>query len=49
MTSICWTWSIDLILKTGAKPLMTIAFKPRVLFPAIDQNVVAPNDWGQVG
>ncbi len=27
--------SVDLILKTGAKPLMCIAFKPRVLFPKI--------------
>lgn len=39
--------SVDLILKTGAKPLMTIAFKPRVLFPTIDQDAVEPNDWGE--
>ena len=37
--------SVDLILKTGATPLMTIAFKPRVLFPKVDQDIVEPNDW----
>lgn len=37
--------SVDLILKTGAKPLMNIDFKPRVLFPTIDQDIVHPNDW----
>jgi hypothetical protein len=37
--------SVDLILKTGAKPLMAIAFKPRVLFPVTDQDVVFPNSW----
>jgi len=39
--------SVDLILKTGAKPLMNIDFKPRVLYPKIDQDVVEPNDWGE--
>ena len=39
--------SVDLIRRTGATPLMTIAFKPKVLFPKIDQNIVAPNDWGK--
>ena len=37
--------SVDLILKTGAKPLMNIDFKPRLLYPKIDQDVVEPNDW----
>ena len=37
--------SVDLILKTGAKPLMNIDFKPRVLYPQIDQDIVEPNDW----
>jgi hypothetical protein len=36
--------SVDTILQAGAKPLMCICFKPRVLFPAVDQDVVAPND-----
>jgi len=39
--------SVDLILKTGAKPLMCICFKPRVLFPEINQDIVEPNDYGQ--
>ena len=37
--------SIDTILKTGAKPLMCICFKPKVLFPVIDQDIVEPNDY----
>ncbi|HYM10574.1 MAG TPA: hypothetical protein VEU62_07575 [Bryobacterales bacterium] len=37
--------SVDLIRKTGATPLMCIAFKPKVLFPKIDQRVVAPASW----
>ena len=37
--------SVDLILKTGAMPLMNIDFKPRLLFPKVDQDIVAPNDW----
>jgi len=39
--------SVDLILKTGAKPLMNIDFKPRVLYPKIDQDIVEPNDWSE--
>jgi len=39
--------SVDLILKTGAKPLMNIDFKPRVLYPKIDMDIVEPNDWGE--
>jgi xylan 1,4-beta-xylosidase len=37
--------SVDLILKTGATPLMCIAFKPRVLFPKIDQDIVEPSSY----
>ncbi len=37
--------SVDTILATGAKPLMCICFKPRVLFPKIDQDLVEPNDY----
>jgi hypothetical protein len=37
--------SVDLILKTGAKPLMCIAFKPRVLYPKIDQDIVDPSSY----
>ena len=39
--------SVDLILKTGAKPLMCICFKPRVLFPEINQDIVEPNDYDE--
>src|SRR4051812_30807143 len=38
---------VDTITGTGAKPLMCICFKPRVLFPSIDQDIVEPNDYGQ--
>jgi xylan 1,4-beta-xylosidase len=37
--------SVDAILRTGAKPLMCICFKPRQLFPAIDQDIVEPQDY----
>ncbi len=37
--------SVDLILRTGATPLMSINFKPRVLFPVVDQDVVEPEDY----
>src|SRR5438874_1145814 len=31
--------SVETILKAGAKPLMCICFKPRVLFPAVDHDI----------
>jgi len=37
--------SVDTILKTGAKPLMCICFKPRVLFPVVNQDIVEPSDY----
>jgi hypothetical protein len=37
--------SVDIILATGAKPLMCICFKPRLLFPKLDQDVVEPLDY----
>jgi len=37
--------AVDMILKTGAKPLMCIAFKPKALFPKIDQDVVEPASY----
>ncbi len=39
--------SVDTILQTGAKPLMCLCFKPRVLFPEINQDIVEPNDYAQ--
>jgi hypothetical protein len=38
--------SVDLIRKAGAIPLLSIDFKPKVLFPVIDQDIVEPNDYG---
>jgi hypothetical protein len=40
--------SVEAILATGAKPIMALCFKPRVLYPKIDQDVVHPtgyNEW----
>lgn len=39
--------SVDTILAAGSKPLMCICFKPRLLFPRIDQDVVEPNDYAE--
>ena len=36
---------IDDILATGAKPLLCITFKPKILFPKIDQDLTEPNSW----
>ncbi len=43
--------SVDLILKTGAKPLMNIDFKPKLLYPTIDHKIVDPTsyeEWEQL-
>jgi xylan 1,4-beta-xylosidase len=43
--------SVDLIRKTGATPLMNIDFKPKVLYPTIDEKIVDPNsyeEWEQL-
>jgi xylan 1,4-beta-xylosidase len=37
--------SIDTILATGAEPLMCICFKPKVLFPEVNHDIVEPNDY----
>jgi xylan 1,4-beta-xylosidase len=37
--------SVDTILKTGAQPLLCLCFKPRVLFPKINHEIVEPNDY----
>ncbi len=39
--------SVDAIMATGAKPMMCIVFKPKLLFPKIDHTIVRPNDWKQ--
>jgi hypothetical protein len=37
--------SVETILKTGASPLMCICFKPHLLFPTINQDIVEPTDY----
>lgn len=39
--------SVDLIVRTGAKPLLSIAFKPKALFPVVDQDIVEPQDYAK--
>src|SRR5438045_1956317 len=39
--------SVATILATGAKPLMCICFKPRLLFPEINHDIVEPNDYAE--
>jgi hypothetical protein len=40
-------WSVDEIVQTGAIPLMSIAIRPEVLYPKIDQDIVDPTDYGR--
>jgi len=43
--------SVDLIRKTGATPLMNIDFKPKLLYPTIDEKIVDPasyDEWDQL-
>ena len=43
--------SIETILAAGAKPLMCLCFKPKVLFPKIDDTIFRPNsypEWEQL-
>jgi hypothetical protein len=37
--------SVDIIIATGAVPIMTLAIKPRVLFPKIDDTITDPTDY----
>ena len=39
--------SVDLIRSAGAIPLLALAFKPALLFPKVDQDIVEPNDYGE--
>jgi len=39
--------SVDLILRTGATPLLSLVFKPKLLFPKVDQDVVEPENYQQ--
>jgi len=43
--------SVDLIRRTGAIPLMNIDFKPKVLYPTVDERIVDPtsyDEWEQL-
>lgn len=37
--------AIETILATGAKPIMNLTFKPRILYPQINDAIVAPTSW----
>ena len=39
--------SIENILATGAKPLLCLCFKPRALYPQINQDIVHPTDYAE--
>jgi len=39
--------SLENILATGAKPLLSLCFKPRVLYPQTDQDIVHPTDYAE--
>ena len=37
--------TLDAIIATGARPIPNICFKPKVLFPKLDQYSVIPSSW----
>jgi hypothetical protein len=37
--------SVDEIVEAGAIPIMTLAIRPKVLYPRIDQDIVDPTDY----
>jgi xylan 1,4-beta-xylosidase len=39
--------SVDEIVQAGAIPLMSIAIRPKVLYPKIDQDIVDPTDYSE--
>lgn len=39
--------AIDAILATGAKLIMKLCFKPKILFPRIDERLVRPTSWAE--
>jgi hypothetical protein len=46
-----YNWStldraVDAITEAGATPVMTIAIKPHVLFPKVDESITDPTDYG---
>ena len=39
--------AIEAVLATGAKPIMNLCFKPKVLYPKIDDQIVDPTDYSE--
>lgn len=39
--------AIEARLATGAEPIMTLAFKPRVLYPQLDDTIVVPTSYDE--
>lgn len=39
--------TLEAIRATGADPVVSLVFKPKVLFPKVDQDVVEPNNWSE--
>ncbi len=39
--------AIEAILATGAKPIMNLCFKPRVLYPQINHEIIDPTDYAE--
>src|SRR4051812_29639660 len=37
--------TLETVAATGAKPILSLCFKPKVLFPAVDQRVVQPTNY----
>jgi xylan 1,4-beta-xylosidase len=37
--------TLEAVCATGASPVVSLTFKPEVLFPKVDDNIVAPNSW----
>lgn len=37
--------TLEAVRATGATPVVSLVFKPKVLFPKIDQNLVTPTSW----
>jgi hypothetical protein len=38
---------MDAIRATGARPVVTISIKPKVLYPQINEEIVAPSDYAE--
>jgi hypothetical protein len=41
----CLDSTLDVIKAIGARPILDVCFKPKVLYPTINQSVMIPNSW----